>query len=210
MPITARGEIVGPVGGYGWILELNGGAPRTLLIQDIEVLPETPLLVSIAYPNGTTFNVTMHAPSWCWKGSTTFSCSEIFSKVGSLEQVRNGPGNEFFVDSNGVLTFRVVQTPSGYIGRPKWFIPNRTDSGLNGIGFALDRFERSGVFLPRSSNSHMRIEATCGGSGPYCSAPRVLASYEPTVCASGYQQVAYDSCCSLSDTNACVYASQLL
>jgi hypothetical protein len=50
LAITARGELVGPVGGYAWIVELNQGAPRNLRIEDVEVLPETPLIISIAYP----------------------------------------------------------------------------------------------------------------------------------------------------------------
>jgi hypothetical protein len=52
LAVTARGDIVGPVGGYGWILELKGGAPRNLRIQNVEVLPETPLLITIANLSG--------------------------------------------------------------------------------------------------------------------------------------------------------------
>ena len=36
-PVTARADIVGPVGGFGWILKINQGAPKSLIIQYIEV-----------------------------------------------------------------------------------------------------------------------------------------------------------------------------
>jgi hypothetical protein len=52
----------------------------------------------------------------------------------------------------------------GYIGRPEWFIPNRTDAGVFG-GVAMRRFERSGVLLPMVSfgfGSAVVVAATCG------------------------------------------------
>jgi hypothetical protein len=66
LAITAVGEIIGPVNGYGWIVELKKGAPRKLRISAVEVLPETPLLISIAYPAGTTVNMTANAAATCW------------------------------------------------------------------------------------------------------------------------------------------------
>ena len=191
LPVTARGDIVGAVGGFGWILELNGGAPRNVRIETVEVLPETPMLASIAYPPGTTFDITAHAADWCWTGSTQYVCSIKFSLTTSLQQVRTGPGNQFFVDSNGVLTFRIAQGPQNYVGRPEWFIPSRTDRGQDGKGFAAERFERAGVYLPKATfGPYMTLAASCGGSGPYCSG--TLVKYDPDVCASGYEQVAYD------------------
>jgi hypothetical protein len=204
-PVTARGEIVGPVGGYGWILEFDGGSPRELNFTDFELLPETPLLISIAYPPGTTFTITARAASWCWQ-STAFTCSQPYASATSIEQVRTGPGNQYFVDGNGVITFRVFQHPVSYSGRPEWFVPSRTDLDLNYKTFALPRFERSGVYLPMTSNGpQLTLKANCGGTGPYCSTKP--AKYDPDVCTSGYQQLAYDYCCKSTDPLDCVYAS---
>jgi hypothetical protein len=204
MAVTARGEVVGPVGGYAWILELDGGAPRNLRLDDVEVLPETPMIISIAYPVGTTVNITVHAPTWCWKGSAQFSCAQSFTEAASLPQVRSGPGNQYFMDSNGVLTFRVAQLPQGYIGRPNWFIPSRTDLDTSGKAFATARFERSGVYLPKASYASYHIDAICPGSGPYCSGTPVV--FDPDVCPSGFEQKAYDYCCSKTNPSNCVYA----
>jgi hypothetical protein len=203
-PITARGEIVGPVGGYAWILELNGGAPRDMNFTDIEVLPETPLIISIAYPAGTTFSIVAHAAPWCWQ-SSDFTCSQAYTQVGSIQQVRTGPGNQYYVDGNGVLTFRIAQHPQYYVGRPEWFIPNRTDLDIyDKRVFAVERFERSGVYLPHASyGPYLRLTATCGGTGPYCSGTPV--KYDPNVCPSGYEQISYDYCCRTTNPSDCVF-----
>jgi hypothetical protein len=207
LAITARGELVGPVGGYAWIVELDQGAPRNLRIEDVEVLPETPLIISIAYPARTTVTITANAPDWCWKGSKDFTCSEVFTQAASLQAVRTGPGNQYFMDANNVLTFRVSQPPQNYVGRPNWFIPSRTDLDLSGKAFAVGRFERSGVYLPRQAyGPYLQVDATCDGTGPYCSGTPV--TFDPDVCSSGYVQKAYDSCCSTANPNSCVYAGQ--
>jgi hypothetical protein len=207
LAITANGQIVGPVNGYAWIVELTRGAPRNLRIDYVEVLPETPLLICIAYPVGTTINITAHAASWCWKGSKDFTCAEAFTKAASLQEVRTGPGNQYHMDSSGVLTFRVVQPPAGYVGRPNWFIPSRTDPYLSEKAFAIGRLERSGVYLPiKAYEPYLQVDATCGGSDPYC--PGTPAVFDPDVCPNGYIQKAYDSCCSAANLSRCVYAGQ--
>ena len=204
-PVTARGEIVGAVGGYAWILEFDGGAPREIKFAAIEVLPETPLIMSIAYPPGTTFTITVHAADWC-SDSATIKCSEIFTLASSLQQVRSGPGNQYFVDSNGVVTFRIAQHPNSHVGRPNWYIPSRTDLDLNPKIFAVSRFERSGVYLPKSDyGPSLTVKANCAGSGVYCSTKP--GKYDPNVCPSGYQQLAYDYCCKTTNPSDCVYAS---
>jgi hypothetical protein len=199
LAMTAVGEIVGPVNGYGWIVELNKGAPRNLRITAVEVLPETPLLISIAYPAGTTINMTANAASSCWNSTKNVTCTEVFTKAASLQEVRTGPGNQFFMDSNGVLTFRVIQPCQGYVGRPHWFIPSRTEMG---------RYERSGVYLPRQARgNYLQIDAACEGSDPYyCSG--TPDKYDPDVCSNGYVQTAYDSCCSTANPSVCIYAGQ--
>jgi hypothetical protein len=206
LAVTAGGDVVGPVGGYGWILKLDGGAPRNLRFETVEVLPETPMLISIAYPLGTSFAIVAHAAPWCWTGSTQYSCSEVFTPASSLTDVRIGPGNQYFVDSDGVVTFRIVQLPQSYVGHPNWFIPSRDDVGQYGEKFAVERFERSGVYLPHATyGPYMTLNADCGGSGPYCSG--TVAAYDPDVCPVGYEQRAYDYCCSKSDSSNCVFAN---
>ena len=56
-PVTARADIVGPVGGFGWILKINQGAPKSLIIQYIEVRWSNPLLLHIQYPIGTSVTI---------------------------------------------------------------------------------------------------------------------------------------------------------
>lgn len=82
----------------------------------IEVPPESPMTVSIAYPLGTTFTLTAHA-AWC-TDSASNKCQKEFTAVNTVEKVRNGLGNTYHVDENGVITFRVIQTPQSYVGIP--------------------------------------------------------------------------------------------
>ena len=53
LPITANSEVAGPVGGFGWVLQLNDGAPKSLKIDQVEVDSSTPLILVILYPEGT-------------------------------------------------------------------------------------------------------------------------------------------------------------
>ena len=201
--LTARGELAGPVGGYGWIIDFDDAVPREINFVDIEVLPDTPMLVRIPYPTGTTFKITANAAWWCWQNSA-FSCSEEFVQVSTVEEVRNGPGNQYCVD-NGAVVFRIVMTPVDHIGRPNWYIPSVTDPDRSGY-YAIDRIERDGVFLPIFwYGVSYNLVATCGGSGTYCSGSPV--SYDPDVCPAGYEQVAYDYCCSTSNGSQCIGAS---
>ena len=50
LPVTANADVVGPTGGFGWLLKLNNGAPHTLKLEHIEVSPNSPLLLSLPYP----------------------------------------------------------------------------------------------------------------------------------------------------------------
>ena len=78
LPVTASADIIGPVGGYGWLLELDGGAPRKMTLSQVEVDPATPLLLSVAYPLGTMFRITASAPAWCsLLEDARYSCSNF-------------------------------------------------------------------------------------------------------------------------------------
>ena len=147
LPITANAKLTGPVGGYSWLLKLNSGAPVHIRFEFVEASPDTPLLLSIAYPIGTTFTITAHAATWCG-ANAQYSCSETFRAVSSMAAVRNSLGNTYYFSSDGLLTFRLIQTPKDYVGVPKWFLPNYTDAGQWGNGYALPRFSRGGVLLP--------------------------------------------------------------
>jgi hypothetical protein len=114
-------DVVGPVGGFGWKLELFEGAPKSIRFSLIEVAPETPLLLSIAYPSGTSFTIIAHA-GWC-SDDVNFSCTEKFHQVESIDEVRNSIGNTYNVDSEDVLTLRIIQTPKLFVGRPDFFLP---------------------------------------------------------------------------------------
>lgn len=204
MPVNAGGNIVGPVGGFGWLLQLNAGAPKTITFPEVVVLPDTPMVLSIPYPKGTVFTIAANGPSWCRTYNGAYSCRQQFYAVSSLAQVRSGTGNVYYVDSNGVLTFRLVQLPKDYIGDPNWFLPTLTQPGQNGLGYALDFWQRDGVTLPRvESGSSYTLTADCPSTGAYCT--QSPPAYDPDVCPSGYQQVAYDSCCSTTSSQ-CIYA----
>lgn len=96
LPITANPDIVGPVGGYGWLLRLNDGAPHTVKMPLIEVDSSTPLLLAIAYPRGTSFTVKANAASWCRPTSGKYTCTENFSLASSATEVREGSGNKYY------------------------------------------------------------------------------------------------------------------
>jgi hypothetical protein len=208
MPVNAGGAIVGPVGGYGWLLNLTAGAPISINFPEVVVSPNIPLTLSIPYPIGTSFTITAVAPSWCWTENGAYSCQQPFSSASSFAQVRNGPGNLYYVDPNGVLTIRLVQLPKDFVGRPNWFLPGYNDTGRDGLGLALDFFSRDNVTLPRVIfGSSYTLTAHCpSSSGAYCTPTTTpTTTYDPDVCPNGYEQVAYDACCSTTTTH-CVYA----
>jgi hypothetical protein len=205
MPLTATGKFTGPVGGYGWLLTINAGAPITIRFQNIEVLPNTPMLVTIPYPKGTSFNISAKATG-CKTQVGVYTCQAQFYAVTSISQVRNGLGNTYYVDSNGVLTLRLIQMPENFVGQPNWFLPSLTDPGRDGLPFAFSQFEENGVLLPRqNTEAYVTVQANCPSSdGVYCSS--TPASYDPDVCPSGYVQTAYDECCTTVGSTTCVYA----
>jgi hypothetical protein len=209
--VTATGELVGAVGGFGWILELAGGAPKRLKIKSIEVLPDTPLLLSIPYPTRTSFNITMQTPSCNAGRDTRYLCTATFNQTSSLNQVRTGPGNLYHVDVNtGVLTLRVSQPAEKSVWKDM-FYPDLNKMDIDGVNRAYKRFEREGVLLPvgQSYGTHLVIEANCASvSGVYCSGP--VNSANRQVCPAGYSQSAYDYCCPDSGSGVCLFAHEIL
>jgi hypothetical protein len=191
LPVTANGDIVGPVGGFGWYLRLDKGAPKNLTLREIEVDPSTPMMLSVSYPKGTMFNITAYAYNCV--PTKIYACYSKFKQVDSLEKVRTSIGNTYHVDFDGVLTIRIIQTPQTFVGIPEFFLPQYSDKGRNNIGTALNRFERDGIRLPEYSDGpNLQIIADCVPSGAYCS--EIPPPYKTNVCPNGYIQTAFDTC----------------
>jgi len=205
LPVTAQADVAGPVGGFGWELKLIQGAPKTLQFQFLEVRSDNPLMFHIAYPPGTAFTITANA-AWC-TSDQYYSCKEVFQSVSSVAAVRSSLGNTYFMNqTTGILSVRIIQFPQTYTGNPNWFLPKATDTGKWGSGFAVERFERSGVYLPMLTwGPWLEIAANCAASGPFCS--QLPLNVTLPVCSAGYQQVAYDKCCSITNPTTCVFAN---
>lgn len=206
LPVTAQADVAGPIGGFGWLLKFTKGAPKSLRLEQIEVPPGNPLMLNIAYPPGTGFDIFAWSP-YCWNGAS-LGCKATFTKAASAEAVRTSAGNTYFMSSTGMLTLRVVQFSNDYIGGPTgWIFPsyNATSPGKVPTLYLFERFERGGVLLPWSSQgTYIRITANCvgGTGGTYCN--QTAPALNPNPCATGFQQVAYDKCCS---TTQCVCAN---
>lgn len=208
LPVTANADIAGPVGGYGWYLELAAGAPKELKASLIEVDPTTPLMFSVAYPVGTTINVAYEA-AWC-SPSAEYSCTETFTAVASVDAVRNSEANVYHFSSNGVLTVRIVMAAQTFAGDPDWSLLDWNSIGKWGNGYALDRFERAGVWLPRMTyGPELVITSNCGSTdGVYCDGSIDTTAVEAeidNVCPPSYpSQRSYDHCC---DATQCVFVN---
>lgn len=208
LPVTANADIVGPVGGFGWKFELaNGRAPKSVTFEQIEVDPATPMLLSIAYPPGTSFTIVAHA-AYC-NDSSAYRCSETFHSVDSVREVRESIGNTYHVDSNGVLTFRIIQTPQTFVGKPDFFLPQWADEGKWGNGFAIERFERDGVLLPKMAyGPYLSLEANCPSSDGGITCSVAPPKYAPNVCSSSsFTQTGYDTCTSVANSNVKEWAN---
>jgi len=206
LPVTANADIAGPTGGFGWLLSLDEGAPRELRIEYLEVHPDSPLILGIAYPPGTGVTITSRA-AWC-SPVNSYSCEEVFHPVSSPEDVRTSDGNAYHMDSNGFLTVRIIMVPKNYAGDPDWIFPDMDTIGKWGQWYALDRFSRGDVtLLTFPYGPYLEIEADCppsNSNSAYCNG--TPTNFEPIVCDSGYEQVAYDRCCNINDPTSCVDA----
>ena len=214
LPITANSEVAGPVGGFGWALSLNDGAPKNLRIDQVEVSPTCPLLLAVPYPPGTSFSITANA-AYCSQ-SAKRSCTEMFQKVDSVWHVRFSQGNTYHFDSaTNVLWIRVVQFPQSYTGdtlyseTAQWRLWNYDDINPhteNPNDHALDQFLFRGITLPKSKFgyvNYLEIKADCA-EGPvsgYCA--NTPAYVDSGVCSPGYVQVSYDKCCVSASSTDC-------
>lgn len=198
LPVTANPEVAGPVGGFGWLLTLDGGAPKKVEIDFVEVDSTTPMMLAITYPPGTSFSIVANA-DWC-SANSNYSCQEAFQSVNSITEVRNSEGNRYFFDpSTNLLWVRIIQPPQTFTGdktqstSPEWHLFNYNTPGKWGNGFALERYTFNGITLPKATyRPWMEIVANCSGGGAHCS--NTPAYVEPVLCESGLVQVAYDRC----------------
>ena len=195
LPLTLNGEVVGPMGGFGWHMMFNAGSPRQLTLTNVQVKHDTKLLLSLSYPSGTSFTVTANAAPWCNCFSNcgvTKSCNETFTSVASADAVRASPGNTYHFDGT-YLYVRVVQAPQGYTGTPGWAVEEEPDGAAP--------FVRDGLVLQRfTAKQSLVIAADCAASSSdaaFCAA--APASLEvPSACdANGNEPTptAYDQCC---------------
>jgi hypothetical protein len=97
LPVTAQAEIAGPVGGFGWLLSLNSGAPVALDINNIEVFHGTPMLISVQYPVGTAVSVTFSYPQE--------TRAAVWNRPSYCKTAAH-----HFDDATGLLTVRVIGT----------------------------------------------------------------------------------------------------
>ena len=108
LPVTANAEVAGPVGGFGWLFSLIKGAPKSLDINDIELL-DSPLLISIQYPVGTTLDVGFSYPM--------SSRAEVYNRDSDCRNAAH-----HYDSSTGLLTVRVVGT-GRYFSRADLTLP---------------------------------------------------------------------------------------
>ena len=200
LPLTYNHEITGPIGGFGWHLRIDAGAPRVLRVSRMQIPSTSVAILSIAYPVGTTFNIYAQAPSWC-SSNAGRTCYWSFTAVGSLSAVRASAGDAFFFDSSaGLLYIRIIQQYKDSTGFPSWTVPSEPNPPFVREGITLP--VAAGGFLPGMQATSLFIEASCTvspGNAAFCSGG--MLSAEPMPCPVGWLQTAFDQCCpSASDT----------
>lgn len=201
LPLALNGEITGALNGFGWLARFMADlTPARLVIKRVQVPHDAKLLLSVAYPAGTSVAaVTAFAPSWClpW-ANEHYKCEESFTRVGSLWAVRASAGNTYHFE-NSLLTVRIVQPPPHHTGSPAWRV----------VEDPVAPFVRDGIRIPRYDwHSRLQIDVTCDratANSDMCAG--VPVSTEPTVCEGGWMQTGYDQCCDgTSSLRACVDA----
>jgi len=167
-----------------------------LRIQRLQVRYDTTLLLSLAYPSGTSFEVTAYAPAWC-NPASGHTCQEPFGQVESVQAVRESQGNVYHFDGT-LLYVRLVQPPNSYTGSPEWTVEAQP----------LPPFERDGISLQRfSHHSELVISASCSPSAAnaaYCAEAPSSTAAVPQPCAAGSAATSYDLCCPIEGGSSCV------
>lgn len=198
VPITPNGGITGPAGGLGWFINFFAGAPIEMNVTNVQMPDEaTQLVVAIQYPPGSSFIVESRGASWCTNKYATWSrggppyphittCAWAHTAVSSVQQVRDGRGDEFYFDGTH-LYVRAMPTSSYFdLATVPGLTASQRSFEWNGsvLLSAAERafpytFTRSGVSLIRAQcseptamcGSHVHIKADCtpshGGSA-YC------------------------------------------
>ena len=105
LPITPNGKITGPLGGRGWRVSFDKGAPKVATVHSVQVPSDTSLVIALPYPKGTQFGVSAVPNSWCAK---TVLCTTHFRAVDSVAKVRGGAGDVYHFDGTH-LYLRIVQ-----------------------------------------------------------------------------------------------------
>jgi len=191
LKVMMRPEVVGPVPtadadeGFGWYFWVEHGAPVELTLRQLQIHHDAIFILAVAYPKGTTFDVTMHAEERCakrWDGSSwlcSFEYSQTWDKS-SLYSDKAEP--KYYVDAShaayDLLYVRVYQRESRRLSETpqwdtEWTAPLFTDKTID----ALDG-NYFGIPL-RSKSPYVTIKASCEASGAYCAGGPIDADIPP-------------------------------
>ena len=183
LKVNYRPEFTGPVPtadadkGSGWYFWLDQGAPKELVLSQLQIHHKAIFLLAIPYPKGTSFQIAMKGQriqKWC--GDTTlceFDYERIWNRWTFFEAQQSQKEPKYFVDTStsgyDLLYVRVMQ---------------RDDRALSYDGTNWDETYVSSMFknayienlpdtdywgLPyRSGQITVTITADCEADGAYC------------------------------------------
>ena len=236
LPVTANPDIAGPTGGFGWLFTLNAGAPKYLKLLYPEIDPTSPLVLGIPYPAGTQVQITAQAAWCndcnaysCQEiyhpvvspdlvrssdGNTFHMSSDGFLTVRIIHTPQNlgtpdwifpqwdtpgKGGNWYAIDrfSRGGVT--LIKLPKYCISDIVTELIILYCTNFLFVCSLYGKLFRYGPYIDISANC-----STQADNAAYCEGTPALIT--PNVCASGYEQVAYDKCCRTSDPTDCVFA----
>jgi len=191
MSLKPQGKLTGYANGLGWLFDWDKGTPARLEISNFQVAEGDFLMIVLPFRAGTTFTIVFDGPSWCWR------CRHEFQKASSLAEVKDGPGDLYFFDSDAELLFFKIlgQTPNR---RP--IIPNPN--------LASTAFTRDGISIPSSSGQlWIEVVADCtrnSNDNRYCRRPSSASGGRNNACqlfggAENEFLHAFDECITLSD-----------
>jgi len=187
MDIAPNPKITGPVGGFGWLLTLTAGAPKSITFSQVQVEDSDGLIVVLPYPAGTRFSIayqTVGCSSWCQPGWGCL-CTWAYRQVSTVAEVRTGRGDEYYFDG-AFLYFRLT-------AQLNWNI------GINGA-YAVQPIEPSmswkGVNITgKPWSGTITLTADCAPTavgGQYCYVNPAV--FPPSPCPAGTVQQGFDRC----------------